>query len=62
MCSFVLIGFSKGRKQLVRKTSVSFVTSVVKRKRKRIYLIYLIYLKLRYWSEVITIKILLNYY
>ena len=41
MCSFVLIGFSKGRKQLVRKTSVSFVTSVVKRKMKRIYLIYL---------------------
>ena len=41
MCSFVLIGFSKGRKQLMRKTSVSFVTSVVKRKMKRIYLIYL---------------------
>ena len=58
MCSFVLIGFSKGRKQLMRKTSVYFVTSVVKRKRKRIYLIYL---KLRSMSEVITIKIPLNY-
>jgi len=25
MCSFVLIGFSKGRKQLMRKTSVSLL-------------------------------------
>ena len=36
--------------------ATNLVTSVVKRKGKRIYLIYL-----RSMSEVITIKILLNY-
>ncbi len=38
--------------------ATNLVLSVVKRKVKRIYLIYL---KLRSMSEVITIKILLNY-
>ena len=38
--------------------ATNLVTSVVKRKWKRIYLIYL---KLRSMSEVITIKIPLNY-
>ena len=38
--------------------ATNLVLSVVKRKRKRVYLIYL---KLRYGSEVITIKIPLNY-